>query len=204
MRYFLLIFALCVVAVMGIFGKRGHIFHKPPLEIFRDMDRQAKYRPQQPSPIFANERTSQEAVPGTVAREDHFQNNAINTGRIPGTTNFVETIPVPVTEQLMARGQQRFNIYCLPCHDPAGTGNGIVKKYGYATVRSLHEPIIAREPDGEIFNTITHGKNTMMAYGSQVPIEDRWAIVAYVRALQRSRLASTNEVPAQLQAGLKP
>jgi mono/diheme cytochrome c family protein len=203
MRYFLLIFALCVVAVMGIFGKRGHTFSKPPLEIFRDMDRQPKYRPQQPSVVFANERTSQEAVAGTVARGDHFQNNAINTGRIPGTTNFVETIPVTVTEQFMARGQQRFNIYCTPCHDAAGTGNGIVKKYGYATVRSLHEPLIARQTDGELFNTITHGKATMMSYGSQITIEDRWAIVAYVRALQRSRLASTNEVPAQLQAGLK-
>ena len=203
MRYFLLIFALCVVAVMGILGKRGHTFSKPPLEIFRDMDRQPKYRPQQPSVVFANERTSQEAVPGTVARGDHFQNNAINTGKQPGSTNFVESIPLPVTEQLMARGQQRYNIYCLPCHDAAGTGNGIVKKYGYATVRSLHEAIITRQADGEIFNTITHGKATMMPYGSQITIEDRWAIVAYVRALQRSRLASTNEVPAQLQAGLK-
>jgi mono/diheme cytochrome c family protein len=203
MRYFLLIFALCVVAVMGILGKRGRTFSKPPLEVFQDMDRQPRYRPQQPSALFANERTSQEQVPGTVARGDHFQNNAINTGRVPGTTNFVELIPIPVTEQLMARGQQRYNIYCTPCHDAAGTGNGIVKKYGYATVRSLHEPIITRQTDGDIFNTITHGKATMMPYGSQITIEDRWAIVAYVRALQRSRLASTNEVPAQLQAGLK-
>lgn len=203
MRYFLLIFALGVVAVMGIFGKRGHNFTKPPLEIFRDMDRQAKYRPQQPSPVFANGLTSQEPVPGTVARGDHFQNNAINTGRVPGTTNFVETIPIAVTEQLMARGQQRYNIYCAPCHDPAGTGKGIVQKYGYATVRNLHEAIVTRQTDGEIFNTITHGKATMMAYGSQIAIEDRWAIIGYLRALQRSRLASTNEVPAQLQAGLK-
>jgi mono/diheme cytochrome c family protein len=204
MRYFLLIFALAVVAIMAILGKRGSTSTKPPLEIFRDMDRQAKYfRPQQPSIVFANNRSSQDYVPGTVARGDHFQNNAINTGRQPGTTNFVESIPLPVTQELMARGQQRYNIYCLPCHDPAGTGNGIVKKYGYATVRSLHEPIIARQGDGEIFNTITHGKATMMPYGSQISIEDRWAIVSYVRALQRSRLASTNEVPAQLQVGLK-
>jgi mono/diheme cytochrome c family protein len=204
MRYFLLLFGLAVVAVMAILGQRGSTSTRPPLEIFRDMDRQPKYRPQQPSIVFADHRTSQEHVPGTVARGDHFENNAINTGRQPGTTNFVEAIPLPVTEQLMARGQQRFNIYCLPCHDPAGTGNGIVKKYGYATVRSLHEAIVTRQADGELFNTITHGKATMMAYGSQIPIEDRWAIVAYVRALQRSRLASTNEVPAQLQAGLKP
>jgi mono/diheme cytochrome c family protein len=206
MRYFLLLFGLCVLAVMGIFGKRGHFFRQPPLEIFRDMDRQPKYRPQQPSPLFANGRTSQDPILGTVARDDRFANTPENTGRepsAPGTTNFVATIPVPVDERLMARGKQRFEIYCLPCHDPQGTGAGIVKKYGYATVRSLHEKIVVEQKDGEIFNTITYGKLTMFAYGSQIPVEDRWAIVAYVRALQRSHLAFTNEVPAQLQAGLK-
>ncbi|HMJ91621.1 MAG TPA: cytochrome c [Candidatus Acidoferrum sp.] len=203
MRYFLLLFALIVLAVMGILGKRGSTSTRPPLEVFQDMDRQPKYRPQQPSLVFANNRTSQEAAPGTVARGDRYENNAINTGRQPGTTNFVEFIPVPVTEQLMVRGKERFDIYCRPCHDAQGTGNGIVKKYGYATVRSLHEAIVTRQPDGELFNTITHGNKTMMAYGSQIAIDDRWAIVAYVRALQRSRLASTNEVPAQFQAGLK-
>jgi mono/diheme cytochrome c family protein len=203
MRYFLLILALGVVTVMGVFGKRGHHFKKPPLEIFPDMDRQPKLRPQQPNLTFANDRSSQEPVPGTVARGDHYEDNPINTGRMPGTTNFVANIPVPVTEQLMARGQQRYNIYCLPCHDPLGTGNGIVKKYGYGTVRSLHEKIVVAQNDGEIFNTITYGKSTMFPYGSQVSIEDRWAIVAYVRALQRSRLASLDEVPAPLKTGLK-
>ncbi len=203
MRYFLLIFALSVVAVMGVFGKRGHTFKEPPLEIFPDMDRQAKLRPQQPNLTFANSRSSQEPVPGTVGRGDRFELNAVNTGREPGTTNFIATIPLPVTEQLMARGQQRYSIYCLPCHDPQGTGKGIVQKYGYGTVRSLHEKIVVTKGDGEIFNTITYGFNTMMAYGSQISIEDRWAIVAYVRALQRSRLGVLDEVPAQLKAGLK-
>jgi mono/diheme cytochrome c family protein len=203
MRYFLLIFGLVVLAIMGILGKRGSEFRKPPLEIFDDMDRQPKYRPQQPSTFFANGRTSQEPVPGTVARGERFENNAINTGKEPGTTNFVATIPLPVTEQLMARGMERYNIYCLPCHDPSGNGNGIVKKYGYATIRSLHEKIVVAQPDGEIFNTITHGKATMFPYGSQIAVEDRWAIVAYVRALHRSQLGSTNEVPAQFAAGLK-
>src|SRR6185436_7694983 len=122
---------------------------------------------------------------GTVARGDHYEDNAINTGKTPatpGTTNFVTTIPVAVTEQLMQRGQQRFAIYCTPCHGPQGDGNGIVKKYGLATVKSLHDKLVVVQNDGEIFNTITHGKSTMMAYGSQIPIEDRWAIVAYVRA----------------------
>src|SRR6185295_475861 len=112
MRYFLLIFALGVVTVMGVFGKRGHYFKKPPLEIFPDMDRQPKLRPQQPNLTFANGRSSQEPVPGTVARGDHYQDNVVNTGKMPGTTNFVAAIPVPVTEQLMRRGQQRFEIYC--------------------------------------------------------------------------------------------
>lgn len=203
MRYFLLIFALGVVTVMGVFGKRGHYFKQPPLEVFPDMDRQPKLRPQQPSLSFANGRSSQEPVPNTVARGDHYENNSINTGLIPGTTNFIATIPVAVTEQLMARGQQRYSIYCLPCHGPQGDGNGIVKKYGYATVRSLHEKIVVTQGDGEIFNTITHGNKTMFPYGSQISVEDRWAIVAYVRALQRSHLGLLDEVPAPVKGGLK-
>ena|SRR5436190_2827768 len=206
MRYFLLIFALLVVTVMGVFGKRGSHFKQPPLEIFPDMDRQPKLRPQQPNLTFASGRTSQEAVPGTVARGDHYENNTVNTGRQPsqpGTTNFVVTIPVPVTEELVARGQQRFNIYCLPCHGAGGDGNGIVKKYGYGTIRSIHEKVVVQQPDGEIFNTITYGKSTMFPYGSQLSIEDRWAVVSYVRALQRSRLTTLDEVPEQLKAGLK-
>jgi mono/diheme cytochrome c family protein len=203
MRYFLLFFALAVVTVMGVLGKRGHSFKKPPLEIFTDMDRQPKLRPQQPSMVFANGRSSQAPVPGTIARGDRYESNPVNTARAAGSTNFVATIPLPVTEQLMARGKQRFDIYCLPCHGPTGDGNGIVKKYGYATVKSLHDKLVVMQPDGELFNTITHGKSTMMPYGSQIPIDDRWAIIAYVRALQRSYLGTVEEVPAQLKAGLK-
>ena len=203
MRYFLLILALAVVTVMAVFGKRGHYFKQPPLEIFTDMDRQPKLRPQQLNLTFANGRTSQEPIPGTVARGEAYENNSVNTGHEAVGTNFIAAIPLPVTEQLMARGQQRFNIYCQPCHGPQGDGNGIVKKYGYATIRSLHEKIVVTQNDGEIFNTITHGKSTMFGYGSQVSIEDRWAIVAYVRALQRSHLGLADEVPAQLKAGLK-
>src|SRR5882724_8243099 len=106
MRYFLLVFALGVVAVMGVFGKRGHHFKQPPLEIFPDMDRQPKLRHQQPSLTFANARTSQEPVPGTIARGDRFESSPVNTGHEAGSTNFGATIPVPVTEQLMARGRQ--------------------------------------------------------------------------------------------------
>jgi len=203
MRYFLLILALAVVTVMGIFGKRGHTFRQPPLEVFPDMDRQAKLRPQQPNLTFANGRSSQEPILGTVARGDRYENSAINTGREPGTTNFIAHIPLPVTEQVMARGQQRYDIYCLPCHGPQGDAKGIVQKYGYASVKSLHDKLVVVQNDGEIFSTITHGKATMYPYGSQISIDDRWAIVAYVRALQRSRLGLLDEVPAEQKAGLK-
>ena len=203
MRYFLLILALAVVTVMGVLGKRGHNFKQPPLEIFTDMDRQPKLRPQQPNLTFASGRTSQEPLPGTVARGERYENSPVNTGRDSGSSNFVATIPTGVTQQSVERGQARFNIYCLPCHGPQGDGNGIVKKYGYATIRSLHEKVVVTQADGELFNTITHGKATMYGYGSQVPIEDRWAIVAYVRALQRSHLGLVDEVPAALKAGLK-
>ena len=109
MRYFLLILALAVVTVMGVLGKRGHNFKQPPLEIFTDMDRQPKLRPQQPDQTFANGRSSQEPVPGTVARGEHYENNPVNTGRESGSTNFVATIPTTVTQQLVERGQARFN-----------------------------------------------------------------------------------------------
>lgn len=203
MRYFLLLLALAVVTVMGVFGKRGDTSKRPPMEIFQDMDRQAKLRPQTPNLTFANGRSSQEPVANTVARGDHYENNAINTGRIPGGTNFVANIPVPVTEQFMARGHQRYDIYCVPCHGPLGDGKGVVQKFGYASVKSLHDKLVVAQTDGEIFNTITHGKLTMWAYGSQISIEDRWAIIAYVRALQRGHLGLLDEVPAAQKAGLK-
>ena len=206
MRYFVAGMLLFCVAIISLAGFRGDKSRRAPIELFPDMDRQPKLRPQQPSVTFANGRSSQEPVAGTVARGDHYENNPVNTGRDPSPanlTNFTANIPIPVTEQLMARGQQRFNIYCVPCHGPQGDGNGIVKKYGYTTVRSLHEKIVVAQADGEIFNTVSNGKSTMFGYGSQISIEDRWAIIAYVRALQRSHLGLAEEVPAQLKAGLK-
>jgi hypothetical protein len=133
-----------------------------------------------------------------------YEDSPVNTGRIAGTTNFVETNPFPVTAQFLTRGQQRFTIYCTPCHGQLGDGNGITKKLGaMPTVVTLHDKRVVELPDGDIFNTITHGKNTMMAYGPQVPIDDRWAIVAYLRALQLSRLGSVDDLPSELKGQLK-
>ena len=214
MRYFLLILGLCALAVVLIAGKRGDLSRKSPIYVFPDMKRQLKLRPQQPNDFFANGVSSQLPVAGTIARARPIQvgerlvypyeDSPVFTGRNTGMTNFVENIPMPVTAQLLARGQERFNIYCSPCHGREADGNGIVKKIGgMITIANLHDKRIVELPDGEIFFVITSGRNTMNAYGPNVAVEDRWAIIAYLRALQLSHLASVDDVPPQLRDKLK-
>jgi mono/diheme cytochrome c family protein len=203
MRYFLVVFVMSVAAVCLVAGKRGDVSRKPPIEIFDDMVRQDKFRPQQPNGFFGNGRTSQPFVPGTVARGSHYADDEVNTGVIPGTTNFVGVIPVEVNATMMARGAQRYDISCRPCHGALGDGNGITKKLGMGVVANLHDARIVQLADGEIFNTITHGKNLMNGYGANINVEDRWAIVAYVRALQRARLATLEDVPEQYRSEMQ-
>jgi len=116
-----------------------------------------------------------------------------NTGKMGG--NWGTGIPVEVTPELMERGQQRFNITCAMCHGATAAGNGIIKQHGLATVVTLQDERIRKMSDGEIFNTITNGKNTMMAYGPNIIVADRWAIIVYLRALQRSQNAAIADVP---------
>src|SRR5436309_9262717 len=111
-------------------------------------------------------------------------------------------IPLELTRELMERGQQRFNITCVMCHGAAAAGNGITKQYGLTTVVTLQDDRIRRMSDGEIFNTITNGKNTMMAYGPTIIVPDRWAIIAYLRALQRSQNGVIADVPPEHRADL--
>jgi len=206
MRYFLLIFGVAVVLVMAIAGKRGDMSRRSPIEVFPDMDRQLKLRPMQPNGFFANGVSSQPHVPGTIARSTPIQtkagpvmpyemDTAVMSGHIPGTTNFVALNPLEVNSVLLARGQQRFTINCSPCHGQLGDGNGITKKYGMAVVANLHDKRIVEMGDGEIFYVISNGRNLMQSYASQVDVQDRWAIVAYVRALQLARLGNIDDVP---------
>lgn len=210
----MLIGAALGAAIVGIAGFRGGFSRKPPIYVFPDMDRQLKLRPQKPFDFMPNGISSQLPPPGTIARSQpietlngpvySFENSPVNTGKISGTTNFVATNPLRVDAALLERGRQRFDIYCAPCHSQLGDGNGITKRIGdMPAVADLHDKRIVEMPDGEIFNTITHGKNTMGAYGPIIPTQDRWAIVAYVRALQLSWLGSTNDLSAQQQAALK-
>ncbi|MBM3892262.1 MAG: cytochrome c, partial [Verrucomicrobia bacterium] len=140
MRYFLLILLLLVAGVVGVAGFRGQLSRKPPLEVFDDMKRQPKLRPQKPFALFEDERSSRLQTPGTIARGQRFEDLPVNTGCITGTTNFVATIPVPITAELLARGQERFAIFCAPCHSASGDGNGITSKYGMIRAGNFHDP----------------------------------------------------------------
>lgn len=210
----LLIGAALCAAIFGMLGLQGSLMRKPPFELFPDMDRQAKLRPQEPFNFMPNGVSSQLPPAGTVARGEPiqtvngpvyaFEDAPVDTGFVTGTTNFVVNNPLPINEELLKHGRERFDIYCAPCHGRLGDGNGITKKIGVmAAVANLHDQRIVEMPDGEIFNTITHGKGVMGAAGPLVPTQDRWAIIAYLRALQLSWLGTTNDLTAAQQAGLK-
>jgi mono/diheme cytochrome c family protein len=214
MRYFLVIFVACVVAVVGGLGLRGRHFSQPPLYIFPDMEWQNKLRPQTPNGFFASRLSSQPHLDGTIPRSTPLSTTAgavypyedapVNTGRIAGTTNFVELNPLPITAELLKRGQQRFTINCSPCHGQTAEGNGITKKIGaMAVVANLHDKRIVEMPDGELFYVISNGRNLMGAYGANATVPDRWAIVAYLRALQLARLGTLEDLPQDLRAALK-
>jgi hypothetical protein len=214
MRYFFAIFALCVLGTVGVLGFRGSHFRQPPLYIFPDMERQPKLRPETSDAFFANGMSSRLPVAGTMARSQpvavgnqlvySWQDSPVMTGFVPGSTNFVELNPMPVTEELLQRGEQVFNINCAACHSRLGDGNGVPKRIGaMAVVANLHDKRIVELPDGELFNTISYGKGLMQGYAANFPSQDRWAAIAYLRALQLSRLGSLEEVPEALRAKLK-
>ena len=225
LRGFFVIFLLSTIAVIAVFGFRGQKSTQPPTEVFPDMVRQPKVRAQAPLDFFADGRGPRLPVPGTVPigyempKPETAETQAIEVGpwshpnaSFSVGTDYYNTgkmrnqwgtgIPVEVTRELMERGQQRFNITCAMCHGPAAAGDGITKKYGLATVVSLQDERIRKMSDGEIFNTITNGKNTMMAYGPNIIVPDRWAIIAYLRALQRSQNAAIADVPPELRGEL--
>ena len=213
MRYFILILAVLVLLVVGVAGRRGDLTRNRPIQIFPDMKRQLKLRPQTANGFFASGLSSQLPQPGTIAQEKpllvggkevySFEDAPVNTGRVTGTTNFIEVNAFPVTAQLLTRGHRQFNIYCSPCHGQTGEGTGITKKIGaMAVVANLHDKRIVQLADGEIFNTVSHGKGVMQGYAPQITVEDRWAIISYLRALQLSRLGVVADLAPETRAKL--
>lgn len=152
---------------------------------------QPRYEPFEASAFFADGASARPPVPGTVPRGS-LEDPALTTGRT--NEGLVSRSPVPVTMDLLRRGRERFNIYCAPCHGRIGRGEGMIVQRGFPQPRTFHDPRLRHVPDGHLFDVITNGLGKMPAYGDLVPAPDRWAIVSYVRALQRSQHATIQDV----------
>ena len=154
---------------------------------------QPRYKPLAKSGFFGDERSARPAVEGTVPRgalqaDEHFY-----AGKVKGKE--AETFPFAVTQATLRRGQERFNIYCSPCHDRTGSGQGLVVRRGFRAAASFHSEKLRQAPPGHFFDVITHGFGAMPDYAEQIAPEDRWAITAYIRALQLSQRAQLADVP---------
>jgi Cytochrome C oxidase, cbb3-type, subunit III len=169
----------------------------------QDMHDQPKYEALEASDFFPDGRAARQLVPGTVARGQLKEDAHLYEGKVNGKP--AETFPFPVTLQVLQRGQERYNIYCTPCHDRVGTGEGMVVRRGFRRPSSYHIDRLRQAPPGYFFDVITNGFGAMQDYSAQIPVRDRWAIVAFVRALQLSQNAALTDVPESekqsLQAG---
>lgn len=160
----------------------------------QDMHQAPRYDPLEQSDFFADQRASRPLVEGTVARGHLRADKAFYTGKGPDGA-FLARVPVPVTREVLLRGQERFNIYCSPCHAATGEGNGMIVQRGFKAPPSFHVDRLRQERDGYFFDVMTNGFGVMQDYAAQLKPEDRWAVVAYLRALQFSRQATVADVP---------
>ncbi len=213
MRYFFLIYALIAVLVVGIGGFRGQHFTKPPVQVFPDMDNQDKLKAQSPSTFFADRQGARLPVAETQPRGFN-EEGATLIGGIPeyefgGQPGYYYTghvgdyfgngmpeeleLTADTAAALIRRGEERYGIFCSVCHGAAGDGLGVTSKYGVPGIANFHlDPFkSATYPDGRMFEVITNGKGMMGSYGANIPVRDRWAIIAYVRTLQAAKEAAT-------------
>lgn len=196
---YLVTFFLCVLGV-SILGFRGQIFTLPPLDQWPDwafpgMEVQPKHRPQSASAFFGDGASDRTPPPRTVARGMMRDDLHLHHGKVAGG-GFATGLPATLTVDgaFLERGRSQYQIYCAPCHGALGDGNGITKKYGMGATPSYHDPRLRAQPDGELYQTITLGKNTMLPYADKLAPADRWAVVAYVRALQRAQQGTVADV----------
>lgn len=197
--------SLVVLTVAGslsaLMGCRGQTSDQPPIVPLRNMHKQQKYKMQEESAFFADHRTMRQLPEGALAQESYFESTEEEHGLLEDGTGYVLTIPTTVTEKgggipsLARRGQDRYKIFCAPCHGGAGDGNGTVPARATELrtpwkVADLHDERLRHIPDGQLFVTISNGVRSMPGYAAQIPVQDRWAIVAYVRALQITQAQS--------------
>ena len=175
---------------------------QPPIWVWFDMKKQDKYKPQAESAFFSDGRASRKPAEGTLARELYRPDSAYSSG-ITDAGLYVARNPEPITSDLLKRGQQRYNIYCAPCHDRTGSGRGIVPAKAVWVPGNLHDERIVAFVDGELYHVISNGRRSMSGYARQISEQDRWAIVAYIRALQRAWKGTIDDVPAELQAKVR-
>jgi len=174
-------FAACVLAAVLASGCR------------LDMHVQPKYLPYEPSEFFSDGRSARQPVPGTVARGQLRIDEHLYTGKVDGKV--VDTFPFPITANDILRGQERYNIYCTPCHDYTGSGRGMIVQRGFPQPPSYHIDRLRQAPVGHFFDVMTNGFGAMYSYASRISPEDRWRIAAYIRALQLSEHAKIEDVP---------
>jgi mono/diheme cytochrome c family protein len=180
---------LLLPLILGAAGCRQDMFEEP------------KYKPMVPSNFFTDGRSARPVPAGTVIFQQADEGEAVEQGTNNGA--FVTTIPMPVNEALLQRGQERFNIYCAPCHGRVGDGHGMISKRGFIQPADLHSDRVRLAPPGYLYAVIANGYGAMPEYRDQVPVHDRWAIVAYIRALELSRRATLAQVPADQRSKLE-
>jgi len=166
-----------------------------------DMYNQPRYEPLERSDFFDDERSARPLVPGTIPYGAEPATDVKHTGR-DASGELTTELPLPLNAALLERGRERFNIFCAVCHGRAGDGNGMIVQRGYRQPPTYHSDRLRGVPIGHFFDVMTSGFGAMPSYALQVPIEDRWAIAAYIRALQLSQYATVDDVPANLRAQL--
>ncbi len=193
---------MMTAALALLIGCQGTPSSKPPIHLNPNMDDQEKYEPYEASQFFADGAAMRTPPEGTIARGELHEDVPYYTG-FQRDTFYVETSPVAATMPELQRGRERYDIYCSPCHGRTGDGRGIVVTRGYPPPPTYHDERLRGVPDGYIFNVITNGIRNMPSYRHQIPVDDRWAIVLYLRALQRSHHATLDDVPVEKRASLK-
>ncbi|MFI5455967.1 MAG: c-type cytochrome [Isosphaerales bacterium] len=220
MRWVFLGIGLLAAAFTSWMGVRGTISQRTPLMVLPDMDFQPRYNALAPSPFagFRDGRAMRTPAAGTIAfGGGDYESDAGSPRQNPDFLQadsryyrgkqgdaWVPQIPVKVDLALLRRGRERYDIYCAICHGATGSGKGLLTEYGLVGVASITDAIHSLLPDGDYFNVITNGKGRMMPLAPQIKVSDRWAIVAYIRALMRSQNTTWDDVPPALRGELKP